>query len=98
MDYINFETPATLTGDVSVEAIDKTGMRVWLGQSVGTISSGVYAGSSLIATGKGLGIYVRRRAGEDEEGKSVGTIYIDLGPIVAAAIDAFEGIEEEAQS
>ena len=44
MDYINFETPATLTGDVSVEAIDKTGMRVWLDQSVGTISSGVYAG------------------------------------------------------
>lgn len=97
VEPVAFEQPATLTGDITTEQEGKSSFRVWLGTSLGTVSGGVYKGTDIIATGTGLALYVRRRSDESEEGRSVGTVYLDLSPIIQSAIAAFEKAEKESK-
>lgn len=92
MTKINFQDTFELTGDVTIEGPDSDSMRIWLSTALGTISDGIYKDTSVVGVGSGIGIYVRR------EGKAVGTMLIDLGPLVSQALTVFEAQEARAQA
>lgn len=77
------EFEATLTGDLTFETERSHGMRIWLGTNIGTVNGGQFGGSQLLVAGTSLCMYVRK------DDKNVGTVRLDLGPIISAAVDAW---------